>query len=402
MPGTYKALGGETFNQVARITTGDDTNASAIQRANPGIPEPIPVGAILQIPVSPSVSPTSADSELEIKVDGTKIGTFDNFALSMAMDAISKCGFTVPNEPETRKIFPPLPPPHVTVDSYGERIFTGRAEPSRPNNQPDNKTLEIECYSTPGILEKVHPPMSAFPLEWTNANLPAIAGELCGHHNINVDFRADFGPVFERVDIKFTDIVLDFLANLAAEHGPFISSSETGELVFWVGAPSGKPVSNLEKGRHPCENVDMVVDESSYYSSVTGSTTITIGKKKVGASHTVRNQLTFDLVQPYNFRADHISPGELETAVKAMAGRMFGALVTATVDLSSWLTDDGKVYRPNQTIMLASPEDHIEKSFEFFIAEVMLAKSAGITTATLFTTLPGAYSGEMPERMPWQ
>ena len=402
MSGTYKALGGETFNQVARIATGDDTNAAVIKRANPGVPEPIPEGVILQVPVSRSESTTSSGDELEIKVDNIRIGTFDNFALSMAMDAIWKCGFTVPNEPETRDIFRPLKGSVITVDSNGERLFTGRAEPPRPDNQTSKKTLEIECYATPGILGKVSPPASAFPLEWTNANLPAIAGELCGHHGVEVDFRADPGPVFERVDIGPTEMVLDFLAGLADEHGPFISNSETGELVFWTGAPSGAPVSNLEKGLHPCENFDMIVSDDHFYSSVTGDTTIKVGQQEIPASKTVRNPFSYDLVRPYNFTAPHISPNELETIVNSMAGRMFGALVTGIVDMSSWISDSGKIYRPNQTVILKSPDDFVEEPFEFFISEVSLFKSSDSTTAILSLSLPGAYNGEIPERMPFK
>jgi hypothetical protein len=52
--------------------------------------------------------------------------------------------------------------------------------------------------------------------------------------------------------------------------------------------------------------------------------------------------------------------------------------------------------------MLTSEEDFIPKPYEFLVADVSLKQSSQAQTASLRLTLPGVYSGEIPEVMPWQ
>lgn len=401
MSGTYKAIGGETFSQVARVTTGSDTNGAAIRGANPAVREPIPAGAILLIPSTPKAPVASAGSGLSISVNSVPIGTFDNFALSMSIEATWKCGFSVPNDIVTRKLFVPLTSPRVIVQYNGELLFTGVADSPQPDNQVDRKTLEIECYADAGLLERVSPPLSKFPCEYTRSNLLAIVNDLCLPHGVTVDYRAEPGALFKRVDIRPGQTVLEFLSRLAAERGQLLSSSELGQLVVWTGSSPGAPVSRLEKGMSPCEGVSLVVNEENYYTSVTGTIPAKTKRAKPGVSHTVVNPLALSQIRPYFFEAPDIEPGELPTVVSAMAGRMFASVVTVTLNLSAWETDRGSVYRPNQTVVVTSPDDFIGRPYEFLIADVLLAKDAGQTLAALSLVLPGVYSGEMPKEMPW-
>jgi prophage tail gpP-like protein len=402
LSGTYRTNAGDTWNLVARQTTGNDVDASKIQRANPGIIEPIPAGTVLQIPVESTADVTAGAGELELTAGGKSIGTFDGFSLSRSIDAIAKCGFTVPNEPETREIFIPLMSPDVTVDAGGNRKFTGRAESPQPNNATDNKTLGLGCYSIPGILEISNPPLSSYPLEWTEMNLVQIASELCSLHGVSVDFQADTGARFKRVDIKPGSPVLGFLADLASQRGPVISSDEFGRLVFWTGKAPGAPVSRLTKGLHPCESVSVSIDESRYYSSVTGTIPAKSKKGKGGKQFTVKNPHATGLVRPFVYEVPDIDEGELETAVETMAGRMFAAIFSAQVDVAAWEDGAGNIYDPNTTIELKSEEDLIPDFYEFLIADVTLNQSAGTRTASLNLVIPGAYSGVIPEAMPWQ
>ena len=401
MSGTYKAAGGENWNDVARGTTGNDLDAAKIARANPGVRTPLLPGTVVQVPFEPPEVVEALAAKLAIKIDGIELGTFDSFALSMSIDAISKCGFSTPNEIETRELFRPLSNPTVTVEANGSRVFTGRAESPTPANSPDSRVLDISCYSLPGILERVPPPLTAFPLEFTRANLPAIAADLCAYHGIAVDFQADPGAVFERVDIKQNQMVLDFLSDLAGQRGPVITSGAAGELVFWNGIPPGNPIARYEKGLSPAELVSVTIDEDRYYSSVTGTIPAKSKDGSPGESFTVENPFSTDIVRPYTYEARNIDPGELETAVTAAAARMFAGVFVATLELSSWHTENGETFMPNRTIELRSPDDFINDFYEFLITDVVLSKSSGEERASVNLALPGVYSGELPEALPW-
>lgn len=407
MSGTFRADGGESWNLIARKATGNDLEADKIRRANPGVLEPIQAGTLLQIPID-DVSPVEAlaPGDTKIVVGGQSIGTWDDFELGRSIDAIGKAGFTVPNEPETRAIFVPMGAAPVVI-SAGPTLLTGRCESPVTANAPDVKTLNISAYSTPGILERSHPPIKAFPLEWENANLLQISNALCLYHGVNCEFQTDPGPVFKRVDIQPGGPVLDFLADLSGQRGSVISSSPYGSMIFWEGVKTGNPVSDIEKGQPGVIDVRMEIDESKYYSSVTGTIPARTKRKGTkdngpGVSFTVKNPLATDQVRPFIAEFSDIDEGELETAVNALAGRIFSKVVSVEVDLAGWLNGKGQIYEPNTTIRVKSPEDYIKNSYEFLIADVALSQNAGSRACSLRLALPGAYSGDIPEVMPWQ
>ena len=406
MSGTHRAIGGETFNIMARKTTGNDLDADLIRRANPSVQEPIAAGTRLQIPTEGLSSAAQLEpADTRITVNGQLLGQWDGFELARSIDAIGKASWTVPNEPETRALFRPISAPRAVV-SAGPVLLTGRCESPATENAPDRKSLTVAAYSEPGILERCPPPIDAFPLEWENSNLVTIANDLCLYHGIYCDFQAAGGPLFKRVDIQPGGPVLDFLADLARQRGPVITSSPHGSLLVWTGVQPGNPVATLKKGM-PGVDIHMTVDESRYYSSVTGMVppkTKRRGRrdKGPGVKYTVENPHATDQIRPFEAEFQDVDEGELEPATTALAGRLFSSIVSVDVQLATWLNDLGQIYEPNTTVKIKSPEDFIENSYEFVVADVTLRQTAdGGRTASLRCTIPGAYTGDIPEVMPW-
>lgn len=389
-------------------TTGNDLDADKIRRANPGITAPLAPGITLQIPEDAVLDDSDAQiADTEIIVGGKSIGTWDGLEIGRSIDAIGKASFQVPNEPETRAIFVPLAAPECTI-SAGRTLIGGRCESPAPDNSSNRKTLSISVYDAPGILERCTPPIEEFPMEWLNSNFVTIANDLCLYHGINCDFQANTGPSFKRVDIQPGGGPLQFLADLIQQRGPTLSSNPSGSLIVWEGVKPGSPVARLEKGQAGVINIKMTIEEDRHYSSVTGTVpakTKRGGKKAKGegARFTVRNPHATDQVRPYNVEFEDIEPGELEPAVRAQAGRVFSGIVSVDVEIARWVDDNQRIWDPNTTVMLKSPDDYIEDWYEFTIADVTLnERSDGGRTASLRCTLPGAYTGEIPEVLPWQ
>jgi prophage tail gpP-like protein len=405
LSGTYKTSPGDTWNLVARKTSGNDLDADKIRRANPGVPTPIPSGILLQIPGEGPV-PLAADlDDISITVDSQKIGTFDNLEIGLSIDAISKASFTVPNVPETRGIFRPLSAPKVVIAANGRCLLTGRCE--SPVIGDDGKVLTVSCYATAGVLERAHPPLSAFPLEFTNANLLQISNDLCRYHGVACDFQAAPGPLFKRVDIKPGGPVLDFLADLARQRGPVLTSGSSGDLVVWNGIAGGAPVASFVKGRAPVVGFQATIDESKYYSSVTGTIPAKTKRrgakaKGKGASFTVKNPHANDMVRPFVAEFQDIDEGELEQAVNTMAGRMFADVFKVELELATRKDDAGNLFEPNTTVRVTSEEDFLERPTELLIADLTLKMGSASQTASMRLVLPGVYSGEIPEVLPWR
>lgn len=402
LSGTYRAQGGETWSDVARRTTGNDLDANAIKRANPALQEPLEERFLVQIPMGDFQPSNIGQGDLVIQVDGYTLGTLDDFEMVLAIDAISKCSFMVPNEPDTRALFLPLQSQRITVDHLGERLFTGRCASPQPQNTPNQKTLSIEAYSDPGILELCSPSIEKFPLEWKNSLLEQIAEDLCDEHGIAVQFETPTSSRFKRVDITPGQNILGFLSDLASQRGLILMSEASGTMLIHTGSSDGPVVSFLQNGKHPTENIDLTINEDKYFSSVTGIVPPKSKRGKIGAKYTVQNQHATSVVRSYTFECRDIDKGELETAVRSTAGRMFAEVVSCSVDVATWKNDSGSVYKPGQLVSLQSADDFIPDPFSFLVTMVTLRKSAGNQSASLNLSLPGVYSGELPIRLPWQ
>lgn len=401
MPGTYKTVGGESWSGIARATTGNDLNAAAIRKANPPLREPLLAGQTIQIPDAAPPIVSAREGDLSIAVNGQRIGTFNDFELALSIDAISKCSFSVPNETVTRAIFIPILSQKITVDLFGQRLFTGRCESPRVTNSPTQKSMEISCYSDPGILERGTPSIEEFPLEWKQALLEQITSDLCGKRGIGVIFSAPTTARFKRVSIEPNQNILEFITDLASQRGLFFRDNPYGQFLLYKEVTIEPVVSFLEEGKHPTESIDLSINEDRYYSSVTGIVPAKSKRGKIGAKFTVRNPFATDVIRAYTFECKDIDPGELPVAVTSAAGRMFAELTSCEVEVATWNNDLGQVYQPGQSVFVKSEEHFITTPFQFVITSVVLQKTAGATTASLSLSLPGAYSGQIPTRLPW-
>jgi prophage tail gpP-like protein len=398
---TYKATGGESWSTVAMMTTGNDLDADKIRRANPSLSVPISPGAVVTIPDTASTA-SSRPGNPSIVVNGIDIEVFDDFELVRAIDAIGKGTFTVPNEKENRRILKPLQFPITTVSVNNELIFTGRCNSPLPSNNSNMKVLDVNMFSLPGIMEVCGPAIKAFPLEWKKQTLEQIADELCSKQGISTEFKSMSSEVFKRVDIQPGDSVLGFLADLAKQRGFVISDDKYGALVFQMGERTGAPVMSIKKDEMPCTSLTVQIDDNQYYSSVTGYVTGRSHKDFRGKGYTVNNPYMTDIIRPYLTRFENIDEGELQTATETTAGRMFSEVFSVTVELCTWFDDFGNVFRPNSTIKIQSEEDYLEDPFEFLISQVDMRKTSNEMTCSLHCVLPGVFSGEIPEAMPWR
>lgn len=401
MSGTYKTTGGESWSDIARVTTGSDLDATRIKRANPSLSTPMFPGDTVQVPMDTLGDEAIGSGDLEIRVDGQALGTVSNIEISMAIDACARGAFTIPNTPETRDMFFPISFPRVTVDSNGERIFTGRASTPALDNSPDSKTQEVSIWADSAILETCPPPITSFSLEWINATLETIAVDLAALFGISVDYQAPARARFKRVDIQQDSMVMGFLQGLATQRGLILGSDNMGQLVIGDGT-GGELVSYLEKGKFPTVDLSMQINDDAYYSDVTVTMPAKGKRGKGGKKLTVQNLIKVPgITRPFNFAAQDIDEGELEGAVNSIAGRAFSELITGGSTVATWTADSGTTYRPGQFIKAKSEEDRIPEPFEFLLSTVTLRKDAALTTNMGFV-LPGVYSGEIPEVMPWQ
>jgi prophage tail gpP-like protein/phage tail protein X len=409
MSSSYLVIAGDTFETIARKQYGDETQAILISSANPGASVPLVVGTSLTIPDQPNApkdvlqqAQSGSENEVAVLIDGVRFRFWESIRITRSMDAMDLIEFTAPFEPDQatyRETFRPFSYKPVVVTVGGVPLFTGTMMGVSPILEGNRRTVGITAYSSPGVLGDCTPPASAYPLEFNGQGLQEIATTLAGHFGLAVEFTSDQGAIFERVAAKVDQKVLGFLAKLAQQRNLVISSTPAGQLLFQQSVDTGSPVAVLAQGTGPVLAIEPNFNAQGYYSHVTGLDPVLVGLK--GSQFTVKNERLEGVVRPFTFKTPDTGGGSVKAAVDAKAGRMFAGVASYSVALSTWRDPSGDLWAPNTTIKLQAPGAMIYNSYEFVIRSVEFTRDNNSETARLNLVLPGAFSGQLPETLPW-
>jgi len=406
---TYTTLSGDTFDLIARKEYGTEQEADRIKKANPGLVEPLSAGISVIIPPLPKApknkpqeSQANDVNEVAILIGGKRFRFWTAVTISRSIDSFDTIEFSAPfepDEPDFRETFRPgsFKPIEITVG--GPVLFTGTMIGVAPVLSKDKKTVSVTGYALPGVLNDCNASANAYPIEFDGQTLNEIATTLAGPFGLNVVFDAEAGPVFERVNCTPGKKVLTFLAELAKQRNLIINNTEAGVLRFTQSVDVGGPVAVLTQGASPVLSVTPTHDMQQYYSHITGIQPTIIGIP--GVQHTEKNPFLSGAVRPLTFEAPDTVDSNVPESVRAKIGRMFGNIVSYSVSVSTWRDPDGNLWEPNTTIKLTAPGAMIYNTYEFIIRSVSFNKTGSSESTVLTLTLPGAFSGEIPEALPW-
>lgn len=341
--------------------------------------------------------------DVAILIDEQRWRAWESVEITLALDNFASVAFTAPWEPERREFretFQPFTYKPLEVLVGGERLFTGTLVGVNPAVTPEARTLQASGYSMPGVLQDACEPASAWPLELNGLTLRQIAEKLLEPFGLGVQMDADDGTPFRRVALEPDGNVYQLLVDLAKQRGLVISDTPTGALRFLRSATGGQPVAWFREGEQPLLSVAATFSPQAYYSEITGIAKTRHGRG--GSRYTVANTKLPGVIRPLAFTLDDTDGPDVPAAARAKLGRMFANALSVQVEVPTWRTHDGALWAPNTTVMLEAPGAMIFRSTEFVIRTVTLRQNDEATTAGLELVLPGAYSGEIPETLPWE
>jgi prophage tail gpP-like protein len=407
---------GDSFESIATTQYGDPTQASLIRSANSGAA--LTPGTVLNIPLLPAVTPPPANvaptqdpTEVTLSIGGQDFRGWEQVTITRGVDSVSTMEFTCPrsSSPEFRALFRPLSFVSLIVKVGGRPFFTGTALEFRPEaaaNSPDR--VVVTGYSRPGVLDDCTAPSAAYPIEWKGLTLVQVATAIASPFGVAVAQDEGVTPgslagALERVKLQPDRPALDLIVALAKQKKALVASTTNGELLLRTPPVVGAPVLTWAQGdAGPVTGLVLQTAPQQYYSEVTGVRRV--GRNSLGGKHTVLNPSLHRLgvLRPLTRHVEDISDGGLPASTEALAGRMLAESVTVTVDVGTWLDAAGAVWEPATTVSLQSDSAFIYSAYDFLIREVRyVRKNGGETTAQLLCVLPGAFSGEIPDVLPW-
>lgn len=409
MSTSYSTREGDTFDTVARIKYGSQARANFLRQANPGVVEPFRAGLVLNIPPDPTAPKNTLQQttfensdSVAIRVDGKQFNRWSQIIILDSIDSFSTFRLMAPfnsDDTEIRGVLVPMSFKSVEVLVGGLQRFTGTMVQVAPDVSPAGKVIVAEGYSTPGVLGDCTPSIESYPLEFKNKKFSQIAKRLCDPFGIKVIIDGAEGSTYLKVSIEPTAKIFSFLVKIAQQRGLVLTNNENGDLVAQNSKPAASPVAVLEESKPPLLSVSPSFNPQNYFSHITCLGSASSGRK--GASFTFPNSKLNAPIRPLSFKAPDTLGANLEATTKAKMGRMFGDVVTYRAELATWRDPNGELWAPNTTISLEAPDAMIYKATLFLIKRVSFTKSDTLKKAALTLVLPGAYSGEIPEVLPW-
>lgn len=358
---------------------------------------------------------------VSLTIGGEQFRFWSEVTLDIAIDNHPTVGFVAPFEAERadfRKLFRPFSYAPVELFVGEAKVFTGTMIDVVPTVSAAERIVQVTAYSKAAKLSECDMPWRSLPLQCDNLKLNEIAKHFCDPFELGVVIDGDPGPAFSRVKptkrtkkrnkvfggqgqetLEVEGNIQEFLAELGRQRGYVLASNEDGDVWFRRSRGAGKPVARFEEGVQPALSVTPQFNPREWYSEITG---ITPAKnKRKGSAWTEQNPFLTGELRSMSFNLDDTEAADARVAVRAKMARMFANAMSVVVMVPTWRDKNGRLWAPDATVTLLAPNAMIYTESDFLIRNVTFGQSAGQESAELTLVLPGAFSGELPDGLPW-
>jgi prophage tail gpP-like protein len=421
--GVYTTKQGDTLVRISIKKYGVATKAKLISDANPvvrGRNEIIP-GTVLNIPdvpqsdadaqpreiaVDPDTIHDGISEEVSIVIDNAPYKFWGSVEIGFNFDTLADT-FTIStpwisDDLDFRELFKPYSYKSCTLYAGGVKVLTGTIVNIRTKTDAKSRTLTIDGYSKPGILNDVTVSSSSWPVAIRRLNLQQIAQNLSRPYGLNIIFEGSPGAAFsgkDTVDIDPAQKIGNFLSGLARQRGFVMSSDKEGNLLFQKTTTEAATATILE-GEYPYITSDVFYNGQNRHSSITAIKS-NMGRGR-GQKAVVNDPGLDGINRPLVWRAGDTNSGNLRNAAIAQMGRQIAESNIINVSVIGWhRIQDSLLWKDNTRVIYRAEGDMIYEETEFLIRNVRLKKNQNSATSDLTLIFPEAYNGQIRQNYPW-
>jgi prophage tail gpP-like protein len=361
------------------------------------------------IPPSTQIKKTIAlsdgEKDVSIVIDGYKFFGFTNYEIGLSYDSFDTFSFGAPYDIAQKEISDVLKPfsfKNCEVFYKGEAIFKGTLLTPDPELTNDAKEINLQGYPLCGLLNDCTIPLAQYPAEYNDLTIKEIAEPIAGAYGIKTVFDGPPGAPFFEVAIDPTEKALAFLVKLSKQRDLLFTNDDQGRLVFFAPREE-KPFVTFEQGKMPLISIKPKFNPQEFYSHIIGFTKT--DNEADSESYVYENKY---LINQGISRCQTIiiddaeNSGNLESSVKAYAGRMFADCVSYELECEGHTNANGEVFKKGMVVCVKAPGAMISRETNFIARLIKMKRTTEGKTTTMNLVLPGSYTGKIPEALPWE
>lgn len=360
------------------------------------------------IPASPQTI-TLSDSEeaqdVSIVIDGKRFTGWTGYELGLSYDGFDTFSFTSPYCEALEKLKECIMPftfKNCLVYYDNDLIFKGTLLTPDPKLTDSDNTINLQGYPLCGILNDCTVPPALYPGNYESMNLKEIADKMGNAYGIKIIFDCDPGGTFQEVNFEPTEKILSFLLKLCQQRKILYTNDNNGRLVFFKPKKESAFVT-FKEGEVPLQTLTPKFKAQEFYSHITGFTKTS--DDNPSRSFTWENKFLTKrgITRHQTITIDDAETAEdLENAVKAHAGRMFADCISLDLDCDTHKNQDGKLFYKGMYAAIYSPAAMIHKETLLLARKVTLKRDVAAKTSNINLVLPGSFTDEIPEVLPWE
>jgi prophage tail gpP-like protein len=345
------------------------------------------------------------EQDISIIIDGKKFTGFTGYEINMPCDSFDTFSFSAPFDIAVKDLKDTIIPfafKECTVYYEGKLLFKGELLTPDPELQAESIEITLQGYPLCGILNDCTVPPSKYPAEYHNLTIQNIAEQITEAYGIKTVFNDGPGDPFAEVACEPNEKVLSFLLKLAQQRKLLFTNDEDGRLIFFK-AKKENAYMTFKEGKLPLISIAPQFNGQGFYSHLTGfAKTDSVNQL---SPYTYENKY---LIKKGKMRHNTIiiddaeTSTDLENAVKAHAGRMFADCVSFSLKCEGHKNGDGKLFKKGMTVCVEAPGAMITRQTNFIARNIKLLRDETGKTATIDLVLPGSFTDELPEVLPWE
>lgn len=362
-----------------------------------------------------------ADSpdQTTIIVDGTRIEQFSDESVLLTIDNVGNgFSFNVPFFPGTREyrdLFRPFKYQDAQIYIGGNLMINGTVEKISPSLTETSNSINVQGRSKTAVLvdctfEKDD------TMNFQKAALDEIADIVVDKFGFGTSFPNGAGPIFEKAGPSSPiSTPFNFLQNLSRQRSLLMSQNPIANLLFRRAKTTGVPVAELIEGQQGVLVSTADYDGTKRFSKYDvfgqepgkndnfAQLLASISKKPVEVD--VSGQDITDpsifAIRPKSIQANDTNQGNIENVARWTLTSDIAASINIPMGYEGWLRPDGQLWAEDELILVQAPSIMVYKPFVLSIKSVLFRSLPNAKTVDFTLTIPGAYSGEVPEVFPW-
>jgi prophage tail gpP-like protein len=356
-------------------------------------------------PVTHTITLSDKEQDVSIVIDGYKFLGFINYELTLAYDTFDTFSFSAPLDIASKELADTLAPfafKNCQVYYDGELVFKGTLLTPDPELSVGAKEITLQGYPLCGVLNDCTIPLAQYPAEYNGLTIKEIAEPIADAYGIKIIFNGDPGGPFTEVAVEPTEKITEFLVKLSKQRKLLFTNDEQGRLVFFS-PKSEKAFVSFEEGKVPLISLKPQFKAQDFYSHIIGFTKTDSDKESEQYIFENKYLINRGISRCQTIIVDDAENGsDLENAVMAYGGRMFADCVSYELECEGHKNADGKLFKKGMIVCIKAPGAMIRNETNFIARSIKLKRTTEGKTSTINLALPGSYTGNIPEVLPWE